>query len=896
MVMAIFCRHRTWVDLLLNFNDPTYWKTWKTWKTWNNIRYLDTERLDTERLDVEIMYDTSFLKRKQVVISGDVESNPGPVSSIESYRAAIGRFSGKARYVSQNKTFQKVGWVDVTLFLFVLTFLQLLSYVVIVTTMYAYLTEFVALMMLTITYGYSCLIVYQGSELLSRTFEKLAKKNELMRKPSLPLGTKVRTLVPCSYLHTFVLDGRDSRTETQENEIEIIDSEKVRENYNKMVSVWSCILRISFWLYVSYAVFMIGNKVSLSLDLSSAVFVALSSRLITNRQFGNLSGPKSLLILLCCFVTVGNLETPKGKGRPKKRSNVNNFARRKLDMDSACTSNEIKSGQRLETLHTSNSLDESCVDENNENRLVDTAGTSNSVDLNIDYFNNFARRKLDTDSACTSNEIKSGQRLETLHTSNSLDESCVDENNENRLVDVAGTSNSVDLNIDYSLVSADTINRKFPVKLRNEGVNVCFFNSICQVLYSLPIFHTYLEQTLIRDNVIVTELKNLFETMRSTSRIVQTSSYVRQLNLGNYRFGMQHDAEEALSEILNSCYPDDGESLFRIKLNESVVCERNLGGCGEKFDKYECHQVLKLQVQETYEQSVQHILNSPFNYHMPEGYRCNLGLEGGCHKIGSCSKASLVSELRDLLVIQLLIFSYDTYGRRRKLFPGFNVEQQITQFDDFTLQGIIWHHGQSIDSGHYTSMVKHNERWYHISDTEVDHYEIKFSCQPGEETVPYLLFYKRNNNTNVSNVSSINTLNTEIFPAEPELIDSSLRDDTINTSKEKRTFETSVEHLDDDNLNSTKRRKFEKCLDSQEKVAIDEEIENMETPVTELDEETEKFEDGSACKLDQTKRKRKLSYQEKKLRDRLAKQKIRGTFEGKEKEQETDRLSKEKNT
>ena len=46
-------------------------------------------------------YDTSSLKRTQVVIDGDVESNPGPSSSIEGYRAAIGRYYFKAVSLSQ---------------------------------------------------------------------------------------------------------------------------------------------------------------------------------------------------------------------------------------------------------------------------------------------------------------------------------------------------------------------------------------------------------------------------------------------------------------------------------------------------------------------------------------------------------------------------------------------------------------------------------------------------------------------------------------------------------------------------------------------------------------------------------------------------------------------------
>ena len=47
-------------------------------------------------------YDTSSLKRKQLVIDGDVESNPGPISSVEGYRAAIGRYYCKAVSLSQS--------------------------------------------------------------------------------------------------------------------------------------------------------------------------------------------------------------------------------------------------------------------------------------------------------------------------------------------------------------------------------------------------------------------------------------------------------------------------------------------------------------------------------------------------------------------------------------------------------------------------------------------------------------------------------------------------------------------------------------------------------------------------------------------------------------------------
>ena len=49
--------------------------------------------------------DVSFLNRKQLLIDGDVESNPGPMVSIEAHRACIGRFHDKCKRLSNIEEF-----------------------------------------------------------------------------------------------------------------------------------------------------------------------------------------------------------------------------------------------------------------------------------------------------------------------------------------------------------------------------------------------------------------------------------------------------------------------------------------------------------------------------------------------------------------------------------------------------------------------------------------------------------------------------------------------------------------------------------------------------------------------------------------------------------------------
>ena len=54
-------------------------------------------------------------------------------------------------------------------------------------------------------------LIQHGSDILSSSSHRMAKRRELMRNPSLPKGLKVCPLIPCNYLATYVVDGRCKR-------------------------------------------------------------------------------------------------------------------------------------------------------------------------------------------------------------------------------------------------------------------------------------------------------------------------------------------------------------------------------------------------------------------------------------------------------------------------------------------------------------------------------------------------------------------------------------------------------------------------------------------------------------------------------------------------------------
>ena len=746
--------------------------------------------------------------------------------SIEAHRAAIGRFYGKAKI--QNKSVTMKGVDNLTLFLLIITIiLSMICYIFSIgIIMYICYDHFIPhILQLMILYGSSIYGICMYLNLLVTMFQKTMNEHVLMRESSAD-----KTLIQCKYADTFVLntsvlDGRDRKSPDVEMKFCVengqiyflidektcnIDSEMI---YNIIVKICSYILIlacISFWLYVSYTVFM--NKSVINSHFNN--YIGHENNTQNNLELYLLNHLKLAQLLIDGDVesnpgpVTNNIETPKRVGRPKKGSKGFNLKPKKLDFTSGVDNNRPTSSTSTTT-------------------SVDIAGIINNTYLN---------------------------------------------------------------NIDYSLVTGDTINRNFPVRLRNEGVNVCFFNSIIQALYSLPLFHTYLEQTSIDDNIL-NKLKDLFQTMRNTNEIVQTSTYIRALenDFTGYTFGIQYDAEECLRKILEICYPychestadpdyDSNKFIFRVKFNETLECEQRLGGCGTVQDKYEHHQILKLKIEETLDfQSVEHILTYYNGDNMPEDYRCQLGPSGGCNTINSCTKQSLLYELKDVLVIQLLIYSYDALGRKRKLFPNLNIERTITPFEKYNLQAIIWHHGASLESGHYTAMVKHNRQWIHISDTDIT-YPIKFSCNSHEQSdVPYLLFYTKD----VTNVNNNISLNTDTFTTETESIDFTIHD-------RKRSYEVSIEDLDEDNLNSTKMSKLEKDSDSENKLG------KMETFI-DLGDETEiSLEDENVNENDNGKfnfGKRKSNFSDKKTEYM---RNVRKTDEGRDKNQACARAGMQK--
>ena len=87
-----------------------------------------------------------------------------------------------------------------------------------------------------------------------------------------------------------------------------------------------------------------------------------------------------------------------------------------------------------------------------------------------------------------------------------------------------------------------------------------------------------------------------------------------------------------------------------------------------------------------------------------ENYRC----VDGCCKLNTSTRAVYVTQLSNVLIIQLNIFKHID-GISKKFISNLCIDEEISPWGNrMVLSGVIYHEGEQSHCGHYTSGVKVN--------------------------------------------------------------------------------------------------------------------------------------------------------------------------------------------
>ena len=316
-----------------------------------------------------------------------------------------------------------------------------------------------------------------------------------------------------------------------------------------------------------------------------------------------------------------------------------------------------------------------------------------------------------------------------------------------------------------------------PIGLINLG-NSCYMNSVLQVLAHTDDFKEYFLKNnfdegskplsialkIFLEEYFENKDKNYFAPKKLHDAIQQ--QYKTQLN-SEMRFanGYQHDPEEFLSMFLDSLKVENKKwnNIFKGKETILDTCKNckdesrkeneiifwGLGIKDDDLEKIESHEM-----EEDccnccdcccvyYKTALEKLLDNYYTKEEEIEVNC-----GSCNNNTNRRRTTKISFLPKYLILQLEI--YDYHSVFIKIPKELNLEKYCTEQKkvnfDYTLYGIVRHHGNKF-SGHYTAAIKEENDWY-ICDDRIVEKVINPSLDNGicsrrlSPPGTYLLFYK----------------------------------------------------------------------------------------------------------------------------------------------------------
>ncbi len=269
----------------------------------------------------------------------------------------------------------------------------------------------------------------------------------------------------------------------------------------------------------------------------------------------------------------------------------------------------------------------------------------------------------------------------------------------------------------------------------NEG-NQCYMIVIMQLLFGMKSFQAYIlendKNTLnvsSADQSVFKATSKLFHTMSKSKSPTSLTRFKKEL-LTNSCFNefdndFQHDPHQFMITILH----------FLCKVNSSSKVNTRVEFLHFQSIMTTCVQCLKCQVTSLNNEDKSMVLELPISGHTLEecissffqkekltGWNCN-----NCHMSQSCHK-SIHLQKRDILILTLK--RYNSRGQkitslvhfpteRLEVFIHSYTERHLDQQTSYRLYGVVNHHGESTENGHYTVCLRQQETWYKFNDDVV---------------------------------------------------------------------------------------------------------------------------------------------------------------------------------
>ena len=219
--------------------------------------------------------------------------------------------------------------------------------------------------------------------------------------------------------------------------------------------------------------------------------------------------------------------------------------------------------------------------------------------------------------------------------------------------------------------------------------------------------------------------------------------------------GNMHDCEEFMRSLLSEMRSDQGENydtmaslFYSVEKTQCKFANTEDGSCPtcKKFnsDKEEEFLTLKLPIPDS-TVHLSTLLKTYFeaekNMEMKCGNCCKC--EANCQLSGLCKyqpgeRHTTLSRTGEYIFLQLNRFGN---GRRKKMTKVITEPVLEINNEQFTLASVVNHHGQNINAGHYTCIVKDGTKWM-LCDDSISREEDSSKIFSGHKE-SYILIYKK---------------------------------------------------------------------------------------------------------------------------------------------------------
>ena len=298
------------------------------------------------------------------------------------------------------------------------------------------------------------------------------------------------------------------------------------------------------------------------------------------------------------------------------------------------------------------------------------------------------------------------------------------------------------------------------IGLRNLGT-LCYINSVIQQLYMIPQFRNSIldvddkkepeKSEVLNDDNILHQLQKLFTYLSYTSYgEVIPKDFI--ISIKDYKgkpisFKKTEDSNEFFIKFCDKIEKKIKYTKYKYlieNLFSGMFCYRNIcSSCNNVYYSKEKFANITLDVQ-----GINNINESLENYMSEQSiddFKCS-----NCNQYVTLKKATYISRLPNILIINLKRIIYNIYGNQEKINSRFefpktlnlknycienNIKEEESKENNYTkkkdeyynyeLKGVNIHKG-SAKGGHYTSIIKVDKNnWYKFDDSKVEKFDVK---------------------------------------------------------------------------------------------------------------------------------------------------------------------------